>query len=75
MGQRPFEFMLNALRLNEGVPSALFEQRTGVSLQAIAEICAKARERDWLDADSEYLRPTSDGRRFLNDLIGSFLAE
>ncbi len=75
MDQRPFEFMLNALRLNEGVPSALFEQRTGVSLQAIGDICAKARKRGWLDADPDYLRPTSGGQRFLNDLIGSFLVE
>ncbi len=26
----PFEFMMNALRLNEGVPAALFEERTGL---------------------------------------------
>src|SRR6185437_4801046 len=33
--ERPFEFMLNALRLIEGFPVALFTERTGLPLSAI----------------------------------------
>ncbi|HEY1070799.1 MAG TPA: radical SAM family heme chaperone HemW [Thermomonas sp.] len=69
----PFDFMLNALRLNEGVPAALFEARTGLPLAAIADRLADARERGWLEPDPAWLRPTELGRRFANDVIGLFL--
>ena len=69
----PFDFMLNALRLNEGVPAALFEARTGLPLEAIADRMADARARGWLEPDPAWLRPTELGRRFANDVIGLFL--
>lgn len=69
----PFDFMLNALRLNEGVPMAMFEARTGLSRDAIAGRLAEARARGWLEADHDWLRPTELGRRFANDVIGLFL--
>ena len=73
--QRPFEFMLNALRLNDGVSMRDFEERTGLSRNVIDGPLAEARERDWLEADDAALRPTESGRRFLNDLTGLFLTE
>jgi oxygen-independent coproporphyrinogen-3 oxidase len=73
--QLPFEFMLNALRLNDGVPIEAFERGTGLSRSDIAKPLAEARERDWLDADASALRPTESGRRFLNDLIALFLPD
>ena len=69
----PFDFMLNALRLNEGVPTSLFEARTGLPLSAIADRLAEARARGWLEPDPAWLRPTELGRRFANDVIGLFL--
>ena len=69
----PFDFMLNALRLNEGVPASLFEARTGLPLSAIADRLADARARGWLEPDPAWLRPTELGRRFANDVIGLFL--
>ncbi len=73
--QRPFEFMLNALRLNEGVPMNELEQRTGLVLEAAAATLADARSKGWLEADTAQLRPTESGRRFLNDLVALFLPE
>ena len=73
--QLPFEFMLNALRLNGGVAIDTFEERTGLSPSEIAKPLAEARERGWLEADSSALRPTEPGRRFLNDLIALFLPD
>ncbi|MEO5961955.1 MAG: radical SAM family heme chaperone HemW [Thermomonas sp.] len=70
----PFDFMLNALRLNEGVPMTMFEARTGLPRGAIAAPLALARERGLLDMDEQWLRPTELGRRFANDVIGLFLA-
>ena len=69
----PFDFMLNALRLNDGVPMSMFEARTGLARAAIADRLAIARERGWLDADDDWLRPTELGRRFTNDVVGLFL--
>ncbi|WP_459614079.1 radical SAM family heme chaperone HemW [Bordetella sp. 2513F-2] len=70
----PFEFMLNALRLKEGVPTALFEERTGMSLAAIAHQLEAAARRGLLDADPTRLKATALGWRFLNDLQEMFLS-
>ena len=68
----PIEFMLNALRLNRGVPAALFEARAGLPLSAIAPLLQLARERELLEPDPQRLQPTPLGRRFLNDLLALF---
>jgi len=70
----PFEFMLNALRLTDGVPAALFAERTGMPLSIAARPVAEATRRGLLDPDPAVLRPTPLGRRFLNDLQSLFLA-
>ncbi|TAN04520.1 MAG: radical SAM family heme chaperone HemW [Rhodanobacteraceae bacterium] len=72
-GQLPFEFMLNTLRLNDGVPAADFTARTGLPLDAIAAPLAKARANGWLTGDPDHLQATPLGRRFLNDVIEAFL--
>ena len=69
----PFEFMLNALRLVDGVPASMFAERTGLSMAAIAAPLARAVERGLLDADPSLLRPSPLGTRFLNDLQQLFL--
>ncbi|HLX28479.1 MAG TPA: radical SAM family heme chaperone HemW [Casimicrobiaceae bacterium] len=71
----PFEFMLNALRLTDGVPTSLFAERTGLPLAVVAEAIAEATHRGLLDSDPMVLKPTSLGRRFLNDLQAMFLAK
>lgn len=68
-----FEFMLNALRLREGVPRALFSERTGAPISLVASTLARARERGLLEDDPERMVPTPLGRRFLNDLLEMFL--
>lgn len=70
----PFEFMLNALRLNEGWPLALFTDRTGLPLSAIESGLAQAESRGLITRDLQSVRPTLLGRRFLSDLQGLFLA-
>lgn len=69
----PFEFMLNALRLTEGVSAAQFAERTGLSMAAIAAPLARAVERGLLDTNPSLLRPSPLGTRFLNDLQQIFL--
>jgi oxygen-independent coproporphyrinogen-3 oxidase len=70
-----FEFMLNALRLEAGVPAALFAERTGFPLALVAREVADAVRRGLLDSDPSMLKPTPLGRRFLNDLQSIFLRE
>lgn len=69
----PFEFMMNALRLNEGVPAALFEERTGLPLIVCTAALERARSRGLLERDATRLKPTLQGQRFLNDLLELFL--
>jgi oxygen-independent coproporphyrinogen-3 oxidase len=70
-----FEFMLNALRLTQGVPASLFPERTGFPLSLVARPIAEAVRRGLLDSDPQWLRPTDLGRRFLNDLQALFLPD
>jgi putative oxygen-independent coproporphyrinogen III oxidase len=69
----PFEFMLNALRLNEGFTEDCFRSRTGVDPGVIAPKLAAAKARGLLEQLSDGWQPTDLGRRFLNDLQASFL--
>jgi oxygen-independent coproporphyrinogen-3 oxidase len=69
----PFEYMLNALRLIDGVPLDDFAARTGLPAQDIAVRLAAGRQKGWLEHDPHILRTTPLGQRFLNDVIASFL--
>ena len=71
----PFEFMLNVLRLKEGVPSSLFAERTGLSLAAISRKLEAACKRRLLDPHPARIQATSLGWRFLNDLQQIFLSD
>jgi oxygen-independent coproporphyrinogen-3 oxidase len=68
-----FEFMLNALRLNDGFDAALFVQRTGLGMDRIAGPLTEARARGLLEPERRRIRPSALGQRFLNDLTGLFL--
>jgi oxygen-independent coproporphyrinogen-3 oxidase len=74
----PFEFMLNALRLVEGVPLASFAERTGLPLSAVASTLEQAIARGLLLREgapgAEWIRPSARGLDFLSDLQGMFLA-
>jgi oxygen-independent coproporphyrinogen-3 oxidase len=69
----PFEFMLNALRLNDGVAVSLFAERTGMPISQIDAGLGKAVARGLLVDDDQRLAPTDLGRRFLSDLQAIFL--
>jgi oxygen-independent coproporphyrinogen-3 oxidase len=72
-GNRPFDYMLNALRLVEGFSLADFEVRTGLGRHAIGKQLEHAQLRGWIARDGERMVPTELGRRFTNDVIGLFL--
>lgn len=69
----PFEFMMNALRLTDGVPAAMLQERTGIPAAKIMAQIETARKRRLLEPDPTVFRPTEQGRLFLNDLLQCFL--
>ncbi len=75
VGDLAFEFMMNALRLNQGFDSVLFEERTGLSLLTIRRELEQAEQRGLLARDLQRIAPTKQGQRFLNDLLEIFLRE
>lgn len=66
------EFMMNALRLKQGIDPALFEARTGLRQADISDSLRIASEKGLLEMPPGRIRPTGLGFRFLNDLIGLF---
>jgi oxygen-independent coproporphyrinogen-3 oxidase len=69
----PGEFMMNALRLNEGFLPRLFSERTGLPLSLIDAPALAARHAGLLETVDGHIRPTPRGRRFLNQLLAEFL--
>lgn len=69
----PVEFMMNALRLIDGVPMELFTDRTGLTILTIQNSLFQARQQGLLSADSNRLQATPKGLAFLNELISLFL--
>lgn len=69
----PFEFMLNALRLKEGVPANYYEERTGQSLRHALPAIKRSLAKGLLADDPVRIRASDLGWRFLNDLQAEFL--
>ncbi len=72
-GRRPFEYMLNLLRLREGFALADFEACTGVPRERIDAPLRQAREAGWLRVEEGRIVPTELGHRFTNDVVALFL--
>jgi oxygen-independent coproporphyrinogen-3 oxidase len=69
----PGEFMMNTLRLSDGFPLPLFTERTGLPFAAIQASALAARREGLLEIADGFMRPTPQGRRFLNRLLAGFL--
>ena len=67
------EFMLNALRLNDGVPQDYFSKRTGLSADTIRASVDAAKNEGLLEAEQGMLKATEKGSRYLNDLLQYFM--
>ena len=69
----PFEFMMNALRLNNGVTAKLYAERTGLSLEGLNALLTSLRQRKLMVEDPERLACTEQGHVFLNSVLEEFL--
>ncbi len=72
-GDLPFEFMMNALRLNQGFDVSLFEARTAQPLITVEAILRRAEEDGLIVREPGRIAPTKRGQRFLNRLLEMFL--
>ncbi|WP_242485638.1 radical SAM family heme chaperone HemW [Pseudomonas sp. TH43] len=70
----PFDFLMNALRLTDGVESRLYPERTGLSLYSLAEARSDAEQSGLLQVEPSRLAATERGQLFLNDLLQKFLS-
>lgn len=68
-----FEFMMNALRLIDGFPASLFEERTGLPITLLQKQLDAAEQRGLIDRNHQRIAPTRRGQGFLNDLLQLFL--
>jgi putative oxygen-independent coproporphyrinogen III oxidase len=73
--ERPFEFMMNALRLVDGFSAARFEERTALPWSQVAASAGALEARGLLEQRAGTWRATALGQRFLNDVIAQFLPE
>jgi oxygen-independent coproporphyrinogen-3 oxidase len=67
--------MMNALRLTDGFESQLFSQHTGLAITTIEKTLRLAEEKGWLEWQIHLIRPTEQGKQYLNDLVALFLPE
>ena len=67
------EFMLNALRLKNGVPLSRFSARTGLAPARVQAQVDAARADGLLEDEPSLLKATQKGARYLNDLLQYFM--
>ena len=68
-----FEFMMNALRLNDGVEAKCYAERTGQHLDSLNPLLTSLRERKLMVSDPARLACTEQGHVFLNSVLEEFL--
>ena len=69
-----FEFMLNALRLQDGFDLSLFELRTGLPLSKIEGEIKIMKQKGWATISKDQrLNLTTQGQHYLNDVVSLFL--
>jgi len=66
------EFMLNALRLNEGFSLAQFTARTGQDAAVLADRVEQFRRSGLLETLGDRVRASELGRRFLDSVVAGF---
>ncbi|QXW26309.1 radical SAM family heme chaperone HemW [Acinetobacter johnsonii] len=69
----PFEFMMNALRLNDGVDASLYAERTGLDLAELNEKLIPLRQRQLMLNDLSRISCTEQGHVFLNSVLEELL--
>lgn len=72
--EMPFEFMMNALRLNQGVTAEYYADRTGLALSTLDSVLTSLRARKLMIDDQSRISCTAQGHIFLNSVLEAFLS-
>ncbi len=67
------EFMMNALRLVDGFPTPLFQERTSLTLNCCEKNLSLAEDQGLIEWNTRLIAPTIHGRRYLNNLMELFI--
>ena len=67
----PLEFLMNILRLNNGVEEALYPERTGLPISTLEPVLSQVRKEGLIETTR--LQATEKGLLFLNPLLDRFL--
>lgn len=70
--QKPFEFMMNGLRLRAGIPRQFWIERCGLPAEVLDLAVNKLIRQGLLAADNNVYRTTDLGFRFLNTVLQEF---
>lgn len=71
--EMPFEFMMNALRLNQGVTAEYYAERTGLALSTLDDSLTSLRARKLMVDNQSRIACTAQGHVFLNSVLEAFL--
>jgi putative oxygen-independent coproporphyrinogen III oxidase len=66
------EFMMNALRLNDGFTLSQFDERTGLNSAQLEPQLELLCQRELLECDDDVVKATVLGRRFLDSVVAEF---
>ena len=66
------EFMMNGLRLKDGVPAAYFSPRTGISTSAIDKQIKDLQRKGLIEIGTDRYTTTKLGYQFLNSVLQGF---
>ena len=66
------EFMMNGLRLKEGVPAEFFPARTGLDSASIAPQISSLQRQGLMEANADRYSTTPLGYQFLNTVLQHF---
>jgi oxygen-independent coproporphyrinogen-3 oxidase len=68
-----FEFMINALRLKNGISTSIFQQRTSLSTDFARRTLAGAIDRGWLEITDQKIQCTDSGYLFIDEILQGLL--
>ncbi|OUS32689.1 YggW family oxidoreductase [Thalassotalea sp. 42_200_T64] len=71
--ERPFEYMMNRLRLFKPFSLADYQSTTGLSADGVIEALQSAKNKQLVTENNGYWQVTQQGHRYLNDLLSLFL--
>ena len=69
----PLEFMMNALRLQQGFSRQLFSERTGLDSQTIEPTLIKLKTQGLLQEDALLIKPSHRGFELIDSILSEFL--